>query len=719
MKKDEELITLCPTPKETGITGVSITAVSAEASGKYINGKVLTVALWDGGTEPFVVWRFCGEYWRGIRRDGEKEKKSVKIETICYDNDWHRIPASKEDDALIRNYFSNSTGVYIEEVIEDGQLAASRRLKAADEERKEKRLQHLMNLEPPEPVDFARRIRSANVDIMYLWVGSKSEGSVDASGTRRKVKYQSCFCDVCGYSFKNLDTAYKHKQKAVCPKCKSELTVHLERYGAKSKYAYRKFLFGQASKDGYWLREYGVSFSYKNKRCELGVEKREVYLLGQNIHYGFNYSWRENYRYPILRSSFELERMFYGSMYSAIVTVDDDLVSTLDSFMNVDFNIPYMDIRNKDYSLPSKLLMWRRTKNMPMAESLIKTGWGESLFKVFELQNGEVQKLLNFKSKTYYGVFGLNRAEMCAIRKKNFVYVADVKKWKRLGLSINSQTMSQIRDVVTDDSLRSLCAIYGLKPTIKYLRQVSRRSGTKNDLIDRQIASDWEDYIRMAKKLDIDLSVKANLYPLQLSKRHNEISASLREKEIAANIERRQKAAEALDKRFGVKKVMKRIRSLYEYNNETYCIVVPENIYDIEHDSLFLGHCVANTNRYYERISVEESYIVFLRHAEKPETPWYTLEIEPGGTIRQKRSYQNEQYADLQDAMPFLKEWQAEVQHRMDDRERKLAAQSKTMRNKEFDELAVNGNVIRTGRAAGKLLVDELMKDLMEASASA
>ena len=55
----------------------------------------------------------------------------------------------------------------------------------------------------------------------------------------------------------------------------------------------------------------------------------------------------------------------------------------------------------------------------------------------------------------------------------------------------------------------------------------------------------------------------------------------------------------------------------------------------------------------------------------------------------------------------------------MDDRERKLAAQSKQMRNKEFDELSINGNVIRTGRSAGKLLVDELMKDLMEASASA
>lgn len=167
------------------------------------------------------------------------------------------------------------------------------------------------------------------------------------------------------------------------------------------------------------------------------------------------------------------------------------------------------------------------------------------------------------------------------------------------------------------------------------------------------------------------------------------------------------------------KKYMKRIRKLYEYKGEKYSIIVPADLFDIVKDSTFLGHCVANTNRYYERISSEESYIVFLRYTDKPSRPWYTLEIEPGGTIRQKRSYSNEQYSDLQEAVPFLKEWQQVVQKRMDEKERKLAVESKEKRNKEFEELTVNGNIIHTGRYAGKLLVDELMKDLMEAAATA
>ena len=46
---------------------------------------------------------------------------------------------------------------------------------------------------------------------------------------------------------------------------------------------------------------------------------------------------------------------------------------------------------------------------------------------------------------------------------------------------------------------------------------------------------------------------------------------------------------------------------------------------------------------------------------------WYTLEVEPGGTVRQKRSYNNDQYADLEDAKPFIAEWQQVVQGRMTD----------------------------------------------------
>ena len=54
------------------------------------------------------------------------------------------------------------------------------------------------------------------------------------------------------------------------------------------------------------------------------------------------------------------------------------------------------------------------------------------------------------------------------------------------------------------------------------------------------------------------------------------------------------------------------------------------------------------------------------------------------------------------------------VQGRMTVSEISFAKQSKEIRAQEFAELKENGNIIRTGANAGKLLVDELMHDLME-----
>ena len=133
----------------------------------------------------------------------------------------------------------------------------------------------------------------------------------------------------------------------------------------------------------------------------------------------------------------------------------------------------------------------------------------------------------------------------------------------------------------------------GARPTLKYLRQVSRRAGAANGEIKRQIAYDWEDYIRMAKKVGVDLKVESNRYPLQLARRHNEMMAVIREKDAAASAERRREMAVSLDKKFGVAKVMKRIRKLYEYKGERYSIIVPADVFDIVKDSTFLGHCVA------------------------------------------------------------------------------------------------------------------------------
>ena len=100
-----------------------------------------------------------------------------------------------------------------------------------------------------------------------------------------------------------------------------------------------------------------------------------------------------------------------------------------------------------------------------------------------------------------------------------------------------------------------------------------------------------------------------------------------------------------------------------------------------------------------------ESYLLFLRKTAEPDTPYYTVEAEPGGTVRQVRTQYNRQNDDIGEVRTFLKIWQ-----------KQLAADSHELRIKELVQLRNDQVTIHTGDLAGRLLVDVLTEDLMEAA---
>ena len=155
---------------------------------------------------------------------------------------------------------------------------------------------------------------------------------------------------------------------------------------------------------------------------------------------------------------------------------------------------------------------------------------------------------------------------------------------------------------------------------------------------------------------------------------------------------------------------------MYEYADENYTIIVPERIEDVFNEGNQLNHCVGNSERYWDRIERRESYIMFLRKTADPDKPYYTLEVEPGGTVRQKRTNFNRQKADIKKATDFLRTWQGVISKRITETERDLAQKSKVLRMAEFDQLKKDQTVIRTGELAGQKLVDVLMKDLLVAA---
>lgn len=274
---------------------------------------------------------------------------------------------------------------------------------------------------------------------------------------------------------------------------------------------------------------------------------------------------------------------------------------------------------------------------------------------------------------------------------------------------------------VDDDVIQDLCR-WDIEPSkISFImdrmsplqvRNYLRRQMADTGMDCEQTLTTWQDYLAMAQKLKMDINDPIVYRVKLLRRRHDELV-------IRCQYKDHKRAAAPLRKKFpDVDKICQSLKKKYEYADETYAIIAPTGIVDILVEGTMLSHCIGSkSERYMERIQMHETYILFLRKVSAPEKPYYTLEIEPDGTVRQKRTKFDRQNSDIEDAKKFLKKWQKVVASRLTGADRKKAAMSRALREQEFEQMRKDNVIIYTGNLAGRRLVDVLTADLMEAAA--
>ena len=725
MKKAEELKLYAPEPKRPELdAALCMSVAEGQGVGRYIKGKVLTVAVWDKKEKPLVVWRFFGGYWTGELRGNENPKKNElsprQIEVKpCQCLTWRtEVPATKGESELLQNYFDDRRPGYLIGIVEDALSAHARKKREERNARQAAETQKLFENLPEPPEDFSKQVLKVCSDAGFLWVTNDKQGVIEPGGVEKKILIQRARCDSCGGEY-TLSELLKHKSTAVCECCGEKMQVRNTRYSVKRLWAARTFLWSKPQGDGVWIRRYLVYFDFSNHRAELEFHGRGIWWTDGKTIKQWKRSWSEKEEYIMC------QRPKLSAMLTApsgpyqpytLASHTDQFESDVRKVLKSEWMYQY----DNHLNFPWEVRQWEIVNRYPMAESLVKTGWADALCsQVYD--EYEHSTRINLRAKTYFGVFGLNRQELAVVArsKKSFREVDDALRWKEAGLAINDKNMKMTANIRNLSGMAKTLQKYGMTRSLKYLRQQTRRvTGKYDGHIALRVAQDWSDYLDMAEKAGMNMRLESVMFPLDLKRRHDDLVLERNKQHRMEAMKGTQhsirREAEQLEKQFHIENIYKKIRKIYEYDGAEYIIRVPEGAKDILQESKFLDHCIQRGTRYFERISVRESYIFFLRKKSDPNTPWYTLEVEPGGTVRQKRSYSNDQYADLEDAKPFIEEWQQVVQGRMTASEISFAKQSKEIRAQEFAELKENGNIIRTGANAGKLLVDELMHDLME-----
>lgn len=213
------------------------------------------------------------------------------------------------------------------------------------------------------------------------------------------------------------------------------------------------------------------------------------------------------------------------------------------------------------------------------------------------------------------------------------------------------------------------------------------------------VISQYEDYMQMCQRLKKDTADEMVYRPRELKRRHDEAVKEIEEQKAEIT-------ADEYSARFpGVEDVMEEIRGKYEYSSEKYSITVPRRCVDIVLEGRALHHCAGATDRYFDRIKQHETYICFLRRTAEPDKPYYTIEVEPGGTIRQHRGYMDEE-PEIEEVRPFLREWQQVIRRRMSEEDRERARISAVKRQENIEELKAKKNT---------RVLEGLMEDFMEA----
>lgn len=256
----------------------------------------------------------------------------------------------------------------------------------------------------------------------------------------------------------------------------------------------------------------------------------------------------------------------------------------------------------------------------PNVEYLLKSGykhliavrctgwWGNKMY----LQCSEC---INWKSNDLLKMLRLNRAEFKLLEGREKLYEAYIM-WRDVFPKIKPEGLLTIAEQFhcENGTMQALCKDTGLKPDriARYLKAHSIQN--------------WEyrDYVSQCKRLHYDLNDTAISMPRKFKEMHTRCSELVR---YQATQEAQRALAENLAKRQGL-----------EFAFGALMIRQPESVQEIIDEGKALHHCVGG---YAERHASGKLHIMFIRKADKPDVPFYTVEVDLLGSIVQVRGLRN------------------------------------------------------------------------------
>lgn len=646
------------------------------------NNPVYEVFL-DKEQRQFLTYDHLEKKWRDAKLD-RLEWPGRNYYATCW--------ASEEDAALIQDYFSGERGGDL------GILDFQRNVRDEQLEQRHKRITDCWDKDlaqvPELPKDWAHWADKVAVRENFIFYHYKRGGA------------KTGYCTFCGKEVPISGHPY-HNKKGRCTRCRHPVMFKaLGRAGYFKTDRYYAYLV-QRCRDGFVIREFQVDRTYRKN------------ILPHSEPY-----WHE-FRRSIYDRSGEIRSYYWGMYcqrevrwiegspcYYAYAGDQAGRVygKTLSSLGKKELRQTGLVewIRSHPVTDPEKYLaVW---KQIPKMEQIWKAGLSRLTAECFHFCDDVQKVVLHPDEPGLIRALGLDSAKFRRLRQLDgdTETLAWLQLEKRTGQRITDEMLRWSKKERI--SPRDLVFIAD-RMSLVQIRNYLERQKEYFDGSCQQALTTWQDYLAMAERLHYDTSDEIVYRVRKLRQRHDELVLQSE----AGSLE--EQASKMAAKYPHVNAICVELQEKYAYSDDDYTVLAPQDIFEIIKEGRMLHHCVGNDGageRYYDRMERRESFIMFLRRTDEPNDPYYTLEIEPDGTVRQKRTLFDRQYEDIEQATEFLIKWQKVIAARLTGRDLKLAERSRELRKEEFIQMRKDRVIIHTGHLAGRLLADVLLADLME-----
>lgn len=271
----------------------------------------------------------------------------------------------------------------------------------------------------------------------------------------------------------------------------------------------------------------------------------------------------------------------------------------------------------------------------PNLEYIMKSGYGDLIGEYYTGYLGGIQHIaanrnINWKSNNLLKMLGLNRDEFKLLAGHEELYDEYVM-WREHYPKTKPEDLLLIGSVFGHEygTMERFIHATGLKPQriARYLNEYDVEP------------HDYDDYLRQCAQLRYDLHDTAISMPHDFMAMHTRLSEIIKYNESQ---EARRKFKENIE-----------YRKKLEFAHGGLFIRQPKNMTEIVYEGKRLHHCVGG---YAQRHAFGKLHIMFIRKADKPNVPFYTVEVDLFGKIVQVRGLKNAQMT--KEVKAFIEEYE-------------------------------------------------------------